>query len=67
MRKIDIDKTLWLLDQIKKENLSIKTGCCNKRAKVSRCMNELIIECPNCGDYVANMCFVEPKEEKNDR
>lgn len=63
MQKIDIDKTLWLLKQIEKGHLIIETSCCGKRAKVHRCMNEIIIECPDCGDYIANMCFVEPKEK----
>lgn len=66
MEKIDIDKTLWLLEQIKQGNLIIQTNCCGQRAKVHRCMNEIIIECPNCGDYTANMCFVEHKEVDDD-
>lgn len=66
MRKIDIDKTLLLLDEYKKGNLIIQTSCCNKRANLFRCMNELVIECPDCGDYVANICFVEPKENDDE-
>ena len=67
MKKIDIDKTLWLLDQIKQGNLIIQTSCCGRRAKVYRCMNEVIVECPICGESVANMCFVESKEVQNDK
>lgn len=61
MRKIDIKKNLWLLEQVKKGHLIIETVCCGKRANVRRCMNEIIVECPNCGEIVANICFVEPK------
>lgn len=66
MRKIDIEKTLWLLEQIQKGDLIITTTCCCKRAKVHRCMNEIIVECPNCGESVANICFVEPKEVQDE-
>lgn len=67
MRKIDIKKNIWLLEQVKKGHLIIETTCCCKRAKVYRCMNEIIVECPNCGESVANICFVEPKEVQDDK
>lgn len=49
MRKIDIEKTLWLLEEAQKGNLVIQTSCCGRRAKVRRCMNEIIVQCPICG------------------
>ena len=66
MRKIDVENTLKLFEEYRKGNFIVECNCCNKRAKLLRCNNKLIIECPDCGDYLGTICFIEPLEQSND-
>lgn len=45
---INIEKTKNMIDELNNNDWVIECLHCNKRFKPTRCMNSLILECPEC-------------------
>jgi len=62
MPKINIPKTLNFIDVLNADDLVIQCGSCSAKLKVSRCVNEIVLSCPECDedDYpLVTCCYVE--------